>query len=54
MATTTSDEQRAAAERAEREEMFSFHPDILTEAPGLPRKTNGSSYQPLAEEAHTS
>ena len=33
-----------AAERDEREEMFSFHPDILAEAGPLPRKSDGSQY----------
>lgn len=44
MPSTTSEERRAAEERAEREEMFSFHPDILTEPAPLPRKSDGSGY----------
>ena len=31
-------------ERAERAEMFSFHPDILREAGPLPRRADGSDY----------
>ena len=50
MAGTTgqlpSDAVRAAAEQAEREEMFSFHPDILQEAAPLPRRVDGSDYDP--------
>ena len=34
-----------AGERAEREEMFGFHPKILTEAAGLPRKVSGRDYE---------
>lgn len=32
------------AERAEREELFGFHPEILAEAADLPRKNDGSAY----------
>lgn len=35
----------SAEERAEREEMFSFHPDILTQTPPLPRRMDGSPYR---------
>lgn len=35
----------AQAERREREELFSFHPAILSEAGELPRRTNGSDYR---------
>lgn len=35
----------AAAERAEREEMFGFHPEILGEAADLPRKVHGRDYE---------
>lgn len=45
MASTKTDEQQAAEERAEREEMFSFHPEILTDAAPLPRKSDGSDYR---------
>ena len=34
----------SAAERAEREEMFGFHPEILAEAGALPRKVGGGDY----------
>ena len=34
----------SAAERAEREEMFGFHPEILAEAGTLPRKVGGGEY----------
>lgn len=33
------------AERAEREEMFGFHPEILAAAAELPRKTSGVAYE---------
>ena len=31
-------------ERAEREEMFGFHPEILAEAGDLPRKSDPAGY----------
>lgn len=42
---TTNEERRAAEESAEREEMFSFHPDILSDAAPLPRHPDGSDYR---------
>ena len=36
---------QSAAERAEREEMFGFHPEILSEAGELPRKVAGRDYE---------
>lgn len=43
MASLTDDE-RQAAEQVEREEMFSFHPDILSQAGPLPRRRDGRAY----------
>ena len=40
----SSDAGVSAAERAEREEMFGFHPEILAEAGALPRKVGGGYY----------
>jgi len=49
--TDTKDDAAQAAERAEREEMFGFHPEILSEAAGLPRKVAGRVYEdPAAAE----
>ena len=49
--TDTKDTAAQEAERAEREEMFGFHPEILSEAAGLPRKVSGRVYEdPTAAE----
>lgn len=40
----------ARAERREREELFSFHPAILSEAGELPRRANGSDHRPGREQ----
>lgn len=45
MAETNRKDSWSASERAEREEMFSFHPDILKEAGELPRKIHGRDYE---------
>lgn len=51
MTETRSTDTQAAAERAEREEMFGFHPEILGEAGELPRKVGGQDYaNPAATE----
>ena len=44
MRETNGSDARSEAERAERAEMFSFHPDILSEAGPLPRKVDGSDF----------
>ena len=48
--TQRNDTQAAAerAERAEREEMFGFHPEILGEAGEPPRKVDGRNYEDVA------
>jgi hypothetical protein len=43
--TQRNETPQAAAERAEREEMFGFHPEILSEAGELPRKLDGRGYE---------
>lgn len=51
MTDTQSNDTQSAAERAEREEMFGFHPEILSEAGELPRKVDGRDYEdPAATE----
>ena len=45
MTDTQHNDTQAAAERAEREEMFGFHPEILSEAGELPRKLDGRDYE---------
>lgn len=50
MTSTKTDDQRAAQERAEREEMFSFHPEILADAAPVPRKSDGSDYNSPASD----
>lgn len=48
---TETNDAAQAAERSEREEMFGFHPEILSEAAGLPRKVPGRVYEdPTAAE----
>ncbi|MFJ4109089.1 hypothetical protein [Oerskovia enterophila] len=41
-AATSKAQRKADAERAEREEMYSFAPEILGVAAPLPRKVDGS------------
>ena len=48
MSDTQRNDTQAAAERAEREEMFGFHPDILSEAGEPPRKVAGRNYEDVA------
>lgn len=43
-ATTSKAQRKADAERAEREDMFSFAPEILGMAAPLPRKVDGSEH----------
>ena len=38
------DDERQSGEQEEREEMFSFHPDILSQAGPLPRRSDGRTY----------
>ena len=45
MSDTQHNDTQSAAERAEREEMFGFHPEILGEADELPRKVDGRDYE---------
>jgi len=42
--TAPMDDERLAGEQVEREEMFSFHPDILSQAGPLPRRRDGRTY----------
>ena len=48
MSDTQHNDTQSAAERAEREEMFGFHPDILSEAGEPPRKVDGRNYEDVA------
>lgn len=40
-----STDSQSAAEQDERAEMFGFHPEILSEAAGLPRRVDGRDYE---------
>lgn len=45
MTDTQRNETSQAEAEAEREEMFGFHPEILSEAGELPRKLDGRGYE---------
>lgn len=42
--TAPMDDERQNKEQVEREEMFSFHPDILSQAGPLPRRGDDRAY----------